>query len=76
MPWYDIMTINLYHICYSKVSTRHKIYIRLDELINGATDFDIISDLVVKFNNYKTIKIVLCDEKTVEYRNGSLNDNN
>jgi hypothetical protein len=74
MPWYDIMTINLYHIYYSKVSTRHKIYIRLDELINVASDFDIIFDLVVKFN--QALKIVLFDDKKIEYQNGSVNDNN
>jgi hypothetical protein len=44
------MTINLNLIYNSKVSTRNKTFIRLDELINVASDFDVIFDLVVKFN--------------------------
>jgi hypothetical protein len=68
------MTINFNRIYNSKVSTRHKIYIRLYELINVASGFDIISDLVVKFN--QAIKILLFDDKEIEYQNGSLNDNN
>jgi hypothetical protein len=62
------MAINFYHIYNSKVSTLHKIYIRLDELIKVASDFDIVSNLVIKFN--KAIKILLFDEK-IEYQNGS-----
>jgi hypothetical protein len=54
------MTINVNHICNSKVSTQHTIFIRLDELINVASDFDIIFDLDVKFN--QAIKIVLFDD--------------
>jgi hypothetical protein len=68
------MTINLYHIYNSKVSTRHKIHISLDEFINVASDFDIISNLVVKFN--QAIKIVLLDDKKINYQNGSSNDDN
>jgi hypothetical protein len=46
----------------------------LYELSNVAYDFDIISDLVVKFN--QAIKTVLFYNKKIEYQNGSLNDNN
>jgi hypothetical protein len=68
------MTFNLNHVYNSKVSTQCAIFIRLDELINVASDFDIIFDLVVKFN--QAIKIVLFDDKKNEYQNGSSNDNN
>jgi hypothetical protein len=43
-----------------------------DELINVAFDVDIISDLIVKFN--QAINTVLFDDKKIEYQNGSLND--
>jgi hypothetical protein len=43
---------------------------RLDELINVTSDFDIISDMVVKFN--QAIKTVVFDDKKIEYQIGSL----
>jgi hypothetical protein len=67
------MTINLNHIHNSKVFIRHTIFIRLDELINAASDFDIIFDLVVKFN--LAIQILLIDDEKIKYQNGSSNDN-
>jgi hypothetical protein len=43
-------------------------------LINVASDFDVISDLVVKYN--QAIKTVPFDDKKIECQNGSLKDNN
>jgi hypothetical protein len=68
------MAINLKLIYNSKVSTRPTIFIILDELINAASDFDIIFDLVVKFN--QAMKIVLFDGEKIEYQNGLSNYNN
>jgi hypothetical protein len=69
------MTINLYHITQKfPPDIWFTLDCRLDELINVASDFNIIFDRVVKFN--KAIKTVLFDEKKIEYQNGSLNDNN
>jgi hypothetical protein len=40
---------------------------------NVASDFDIISDLLVKFN--RAIKSVPFDDKKNDYQDGSSNDN-
>jgi hypothetical protein len=47
------------------------IYIRLYELINVASDFDIFSDLIVKFDRAIKLKIALFDDKKIEYQNDS-----